>query len=222
MSVATPPPPGTAPQEPAEERCPLCGAPLGAEQDWCLRCGAAARTRLAATPRWRPPVIALATVVVLSLGALTAALVSLAGSSGQGGTVAVTRTVTAPTAGATTTPGAAAGAAGTTTGVPGASTTGTTAAGASTTGAVGTTAPKTGGGTTTAPAGASGVAGSATTAPSATHTGASTGASTTDSSTTGASTTGAAGAGSGEAKSTTKKTKNPLEKVIQAYERRHG
>ena len=43
--------------------------------------------------------IALTTVIVLSLGALTAALVSLAGSSGTGGTVAVTRTVTAPAAG---------------------------------------------------------------------------------------------------------------------------
>ncbi len=109
VSVATPPPPGSAPQEPVEERCPLCGGPLGAEQEWCLRCGAAARTRLAATPRWRPPVIALTTVIVLSLGALTAALVSLAGSSGTGGTVAVTRTVTTPAAGTVTTPSAAAG-----------------------------------------------------------------------------------------------------------------
>jgi hypothetical protein len=64
---------------PAAERCPLCGAPLGAEQEWCLGCGAAARTRLAATPRWRAPVIALFVVIVLALGALTAALVSLAG-----------------------------------------------------------------------------------------------------------------------------------------------
>ena len=78
-STARSPPPGAG----SQERCPLCGGPLGAEQEWCLRCGAAARTRLAATPRWRPPVIALASVIVLSLGALTAALVSLAGSSGR-------------------------------------------------------------------------------------------------------------------------------------------
>jgi hypothetical protein len=64
---------------PAVERCPLCEAPLGAEQEWCLNCGAAARTRLAATPGWRFPVILLGTVMVLALGALVAALVYLAG-----------------------------------------------------------------------------------------------------------------------------------------------
>jgi hypothetical protein len=61
------------------EACPLCGAPLQPAQEWCLGCGAAARTRLAATPRWRAPVIALGVVIVLALGALTASLVSLAG-----------------------------------------------------------------------------------------------------------------------------------------------
>jgi hypothetical protein len=61
------------------EGCPLCGAPLRPAQEWCLACGAAARTRLAATPRWRAPVIALCAVIVLALGALTASLVSLAG-----------------------------------------------------------------------------------------------------------------------------------------------
>ena len=64
---------------PARESCPLCGAPLHSTQEWCLSCGAAARTRLAATPRWRAPVIALCLVIVFALGALTAALVSLAG-----------------------------------------------------------------------------------------------------------------------------------------------
>jgi hypothetical protein len=63
----------------ARERCPLCGTPLQERQEWCLGCGAAARTRLAATPRWRAPVIALCVVIVLALGVLTAALVSLAG-----------------------------------------------------------------------------------------------------------------------------------------------
>jgi len=63
----------------ADESCPLCGASLGATQEWCLRCGAAARTRLAATPRWRAPLVALGVVIVLAVGVLTAALVSLAG-----------------------------------------------------------------------------------------------------------------------------------------------
>lgn len=61
------------------EVCPLCGEPLRAEQSWCLRCGAAARTRLAAQPKWKAVVVALLLVVVLSLGVLAAALVKLAG-----------------------------------------------------------------------------------------------------------------------------------------------
>jgi hypothetical protein len=52
---------------------------LKSEQSWCLRCGAAARTRLAAQPKWKALVVALVTVVVLSLGVLAAALVTLAG-----------------------------------------------------------------------------------------------------------------------------------------------
>jgi predicted nucleic acid-binding Zn ribbon protein len=66
---------GTSPQE----LCPLCGAPLSPEQSWCLRCGAAARTRLAAQPKWKALVVALVLVVVVSLGVLAAALVTLAG-----------------------------------------------------------------------------------------------------------------------------------------------
>ncbi len=59
--------------------CPLCQTPLRADQSWCLRCGAAARTRLAAQPKWKALVVALLLVVVLSLGVLAAALVKLAG-----------------------------------------------------------------------------------------------------------------------------------------------
>ncbi|HUN78927.1 MAG TPA: hypothetical protein VMU32_08410 [Solirubrobacteraceae bacterium] len=66
---------------PAREGCPLCAAPLAAEQDWCLRCGAAARTRLAATPRWRVPVLMLSAIMVLALAGLTIALVALTGPS---------------------------------------------------------------------------------------------------------------------------------------------
>jgi hypothetical protein len=81
----------------------LCGAPLHSEQEWCLRCGAAARTRLARAPRWKGLIAALAVVVALSLGVLAAALVSLAGGSGS--KPAITRTVTTTAAlapGATT------------------------------------------------------------------------------------------------------------------------
>lgn len=71
--VQWPPPPA------ASEWCPLCGCALEREQDWCLHCGAAARTRLAATPRWRAPIVGLAIVIVVSLGVLIAALVKLIG-----------------------------------------------------------------------------------------------------------------------------------------------
>ena len=63
----------------AREVCPLCGQTLGPEQDWCLRCGAAARTRLAAPAKWKPLVLALTAIALLSLGVLVAALVKLAG-----------------------------------------------------------------------------------------------------------------------------------------------
>ncbi len=78
---------------PPSEVCPLCHAPLHPEQEWCLHCGAAARTRLAASPRWKGLIAALAVVVALSLGVLAAALVKLAGGSGNAAP-AITRTVT--------------------------------------------------------------------------------------------------------------------------------
>jgi predicted amidophosphoribosyltransferase len=79
VSVASPPPVSAAGGGIAQEACPLCSAPLKSEQDWCLRCGAAARTRLAAQPKWKALVVALVLVVVVSLGVLAAALVELAG-----------------------------------------------------------------------------------------------------------------------------------------------
>jgi hypothetical protein len=101
VSIATPPPPATV-VAPVGETCPLCGAPLYAEQEWCLRCGAAARTRLAAPPNWKAPVVTLAVVAALSLGVLAAALVKLAGGSSSATTPSTT-TVTSPAALAPTT-----------------------------------------------------------------------------------------------------------------------
>jgi hypothetical protein len=106
------------------DSCPLCGAPLGRDQEWCLRCGAAARTRLAASPRWKAPIIAVAVVAGLALAVLAAALVKLAGNSGSPATPAATTaagpaSVTSPgTAGLTSAPSATAPGAST----PGAST----------------------------------------------------------------------------------------------------
>lgn len=112
MSVPTPPAPATTPVPPSVgETCPLCGAPLDREQEWCLHCGAAARTRLAAPPNWKASVFALAAVAALSLGVLAAALVTLAGGSTHSTAAPVTITVTTAstatlpsTATATTTP----------------------------------------------------------------------------------------------------------------------
>jgi len=61
------------------EVCPLCGARLRRDQDWCLRCGAAARTRLAAPPKWKALVLTLVTMAIVALAVLAAALVKLAG-----------------------------------------------------------------------------------------------------------------------------------------------
>jgi hypothetical protein len=85
------------------EACPLCGTPLRPDQDWCLRCGAAARTRLAATPNWKTPIATIAVVAALALGVLAAALVKLAGGSGPS-SAASTTTVTTPAASAPVTP----------------------------------------------------------------------------------------------------------------------
>jgi hypothetical protein len=85
--------------------CPLCGAPLDPTQEWCLNCGAAARTRLAAPTNWRAPIVAIAVLATLALGVLAAALVKLSGGSETTKAVApVTRTIVVATT--PTTPGA--------------------------------------------------------------------------------------------------------------------
>lgn len=137
MSVgSSSPPPQTAvfeadTQEPAGEpnaaaptpdACPLCGAPLHPDQEWCLRCGAAARTRLAMSSNWKAPIIAVGVVAALSLAVLAASLVALGGNFGGTTRTSVTTVVgTAPStpAPAGTTPAPAASAPNTaTTGTP--------------------------------------------------------------------------------------------------------
>jgi hypothetical protein len=134
------------------EACPLCGSPLHGDQDWCLQCGAAARTRLAATPNWKAPIATFAVIAALALGVLAAALVHLAGGSGSA--TASTTTVTtvsstsafatatsATTPGANATPGATVPGASTPSvtspTTPGTTTPSATTPGASTTGASG-------------------------------------------------------------------------------------
>lgn len=97
-------PGGPAGGAPAE-LCPLCSSPLQPDQDWCLRCGAAAHTRLSATPNWKAPLAVAIVVAALLLGVLAASLVKLARGPGPA-PPAITTTITAPAAaGTTTTPG---------------------------------------------------------------------------------------------------------------------
>jgi len=80
-----------------------------------MRCGAAARTRLAAPPNWRAPVAILLAIVVLALAAIAAGAVKLAGQTNAPPPIVRTVTTlapapptTPPTATTSTSPGTAA------------------------------------------------------------------------------------------------------------------
>ena len=64
-----------------------------------MSCGAAARTRVAAAPGWRGPIVLLLVIAVLCLGVLAAALVKLAHGSGPR-PPSFTRTITTTAASA--------------------------------------------------------------------------------------------------------------------------
>jgi hypothetical protein len=73
VSVAPP----TAAPAPGTIACPRCAAPVAPEQEWCLHCGAPARTRLVPTPNWRAPLIVLAVIATLAGLALAIAFAQL-------------------------------------------------------------------------------------------------------------------------------------------------
>lgn len=74
MSVETPPP-----AEPAtEKRCPRCGAGMTERQEWCLNCGTAVGTRVAAAPGWRAPFAIAGVILALAAIAVAVAIVQLA------------------------------------------------------------------------------------------------------------------------------------------------
>jgi hypothetical protein len=121
-ATAAPPADGTA--------CPRCGAHVAADQDWCLSCGDAARTRLVPTPNWRLPIAIAAIVCALALLAIAISFLQLTRDDAP-----VTPTATtAPPAATTAAPPAA------TTAPPPAT---TTATGATTTTTPGATSPAT-------------------------------------------------------------------------------
>jgi hypothetical protein len=69
--------------EPRRLPCPRCGTVLEPEQDWCLACGAPARTRLAATPNWRLPIAIVGSILVVAAVALVVAFAALTRDDGQ-------------------------------------------------------------------------------------------------------------------------------------------
>jgi hypothetical protein len=99
-------PPRVPGPAPAPLRCPRCGASVAPEQDWCLECGAPARTRLAPTPNWRAPIAAVAIVILLAGAALAFAFTSLTRDDGKISAATVTTAPAQPndTAPATSVP----------------------------------------------------------------------------------------------------------------------
>lgn len=57
--------------------CLNCGSEMAEEQDWCLRCGAAAEQRAPGRPGWRSAALAVSASAVLALGAAAAAYAAL-------------------------------------------------------------------------------------------------------------------------------------------------
>ncbi|HEY5196330.1 MAG TPA: hypothetical protein VIJ51_04835 [Solirubrobacteraceae bacterium] len=65
----------------AQPACPVCNRALAPTQAWCLECGAAARTRIAPTPRWRPLALLAALAAILAIIAIGFAIARLARGS---------------------------------------------------------------------------------------------------------------------------------------------
>ena len=154
----------TAPPAETGTTCPRCGAYVAEQQDWCLRCGDAARTRLVPTPNWRLPLMLAGIVAALALLVIAISFVQLTrndpsaapATTAPPAAAAPPPVTTAPPATnappATTAPGATTTAPGATTTAPGATAT-TPGATATTPGATtttpGTTTPAPGATTTT-------------------------------------------------------------------------
>jgi septal ring-binding cell division protein DamX len=82
--------------------CPRCGAELRPDQEWCLNCGAATATRVAAPAGWRAPLAIVGAVLALALAGLVVAFFAVSDDSDQLAEVA--QTATQPAAVPTVTP----------------------------------------------------------------------------------------------------------------------
>ena len=98
--MSTQPPQGPQPDlpPPGTVHCPRCSSAVGPDQDWCLECGAPARTRLAQTPNWQLPTAAIAAIVLVAGAMLAFAFVRL---TDDGGAPAGAAPVTVPATTAT-------------------------------------------------------------------------------------------------------------------------
>jgi hypothetical protein len=84
-----------------ETDCTRCGAPLAADQEWCLECGTG-RTIIHGPPDWRIAVAIVAAVIVLALAGFGIALANLSNSANRSAaTIAAAAT---PPAATTVTP----------------------------------------------------------------------------------------------------------------------
>lgn len=102
----------TAVQAPADAafRCPQCGGEIGDEQEWCLRCGRGARTRVLRARHWRVPIVLAGVLVALSGAGLAVLFVALSGGDAKvvtSGELTTTVTVTTAAPGATAPPATA-------------------------------------------------------------------------------------------------------------------
>jgi septal ring-binding cell division protein DamX len=84
--------------------CPRCAAPLREDQEWCLNCGAAARSRVAAPAGWRAPLAIAAAVLALVFAGLLAAFLAISDDSDELTRLAAQQSTSDLPAGATPTP----------------------------------------------------------------------------------------------------------------------
>jgi hypothetical protein len=65
------------PATPGAFLCPRCGSALARDQDWCLECGLAARTRVHPPPGWRLPIAATLLVTLLLAAGIALGLTAI-------------------------------------------------------------------------------------------------------------------------------------------------
>jgi septal ring-binding cell division protein DamX len=82
--------------------CERCGNPLAPDQEWCLECGAAVRTRIEGAPDWRVPVAVVGGVIVLALAGVACALIKLSSDANRSAAAVVAAAKPPPAPAATT------------------------------------------------------------------------------------------------------------------------